>query len=63
MKLVKLKDVIETLEKLKGSYENLRLLITDQVRDNQITEARDNFEKLQKLDESIKQMEDLDVQV
>lgn len=63
MKLVKLKDAIETLDKLKDSYNDLRLLIADQVRDKQITEARDNFEKLESLGKAIEQMENLDVQV
>jgi hypothetical protein len=63
MKLVKLKDVIETLDKLKDSYEELRLLIADQVRDKQITEAKNNFEELESLGKAIEQMENLDVQV
>lgn len=63
MKLVKLKEVVETLEKLKDGYEELRLLIADQVRDNQITEARANFEKLESLGASIEQMESLNVQI
>lgn len=63
MKLVKLKDVIETLDDLKESYNDLRLLIADQVRDKQITEAKDNFEKLESLGEAIEQMENLNVQV
>jgi len=63
VKLVKLKDVVETLEKLKGSYEELRLLIADQVKDNQIDEARSNFEKLESLGAAIEQMENLKVQV
>lgn len=63
MKLVKLNEVIETLEKLKDSYEELRLLIADQVRDKQIAEAKNNFEKLESLGKAIEQMENLDVQV
>lgn len=41
----------------------MRLLIADQVRDKQITEARENFEKLEKLKLAIDQMESLDVQI
>ncbi|MEK3735688.1 MULTISPECIES: hypothetical protein [Paenibacillus] len=63
MKLVKLKDAIETLDKLKDSYNDLRLLIADQVRDKQITEAKNNFEKLESLGIAIEQMENLNVQV
>ncbi|MEK3699329.1 hypothetical protein NYE33_20365 [Paenibacillus sp. FSL R10-2199] len=63
MKLVKLKDAIETLDKLKDSYNDLRLLIADQVRDKQIAEAKDNFEKLEGLGKAIEQMENLNVQV
>ncbi|OMD19197.1 hypothetical protein BJP48_11860 [Paenibacillus odorifer] len=63
MNLVKLKDVIETLDKLKDRYDSLRLLIADQVRDKQIDEAKDNFEKLENLGEAIEQMENLNVQV
>ncbi|MEK4193257.1 hypothetical protein [Paenibacillus sp. FSL L8-0323] len=63
MNLVKLKDVIETLDKLNDRYDSLRLLIADQVRDKQIDEAKDNFEKLENLGEAIEQMENLNVQV
>jgi hypothetical protein len=63
MKLVKLKDAIETLDDLKDSYNDLRMLIADQVRDKQITEAKDNFEKLDSLGKAIEQMENLEVQV
>ncbi|MEK5417275.1 hypothetical protein [Paenibacillus sp. FSL L8-0708] len=63
MNLVKLKDVIETLDKLKDRYDSLRLLIVDQVRDKQITEAKNNFEKLESLGIAIEQMENLNVQV
>ncbi|WP_405113657.1 hypothetical protein MHH28_07770 [Paenibacillus sp. FSL K6-1217] len=63
MNLVKLKDAIETLDELKERYDDLRLLIADQVRDKQITEARDNFSKLESLGKAIEQMENLDVQV
>jgi hypothetical protein len=63
MKLVKLKDVIETLEDLKDNYNDLRLLIADQVRDKQIAEAKNNFEKLERLGKAIEQMENLNVQV
>ncbi|KKO51116.1 hypothetical protein [Paenibacillus sp. DMB20] len=63
MKLVKLKEVVKDLEKLKDSYDDLRLLITDQVRDNQIAEARSNFEKLESLGAAIEHMENLNVQI
>ncbi|OMD04717.1 hypothetical protein MKX34_11675 [Paenibacillus sp. FSL R5-0636] len=63
MNLVKLKDVIETLDNLKDNYNDLRLLIADQVRDKQIAEAKDNFEKLESLGKAIEQMENLNVQV
>ncbi|MFI2856876.1 hypothetical protein ACH6EH_07020 [Paenibacillus sp. JSM ZJ436] len=48
---------------MKEIYEGLRLLIADQVRDKQITEARRNFEKLEGLKAAIDQMENLDVQI
>lgn len=63
MKLVKLTDVLDTLEKLKDKYNELRLLIADQVRDNQISEAKSNFEKLENLKIAIEQMENLSVQI
>jgi hypothetical protein len=63
VKLVKLKTVIEDLEKLKDGYDELKLLIADQVRDNEIEEAKENFEKLQSLKNSIEQMENLEVQI
>lgn len=63
MKLAKLKKVIETLESLKDRYEDLKLLIADQVRDDQINEAKNNFEELQSVKKAIEQMENLDVQI
>lgn len=63
MKLVKLKDAIETLDELRERYDDLRLLIADQVRDKQIAEAKDNFDKLEGLGKAIEQMENLNVQV
>ncbi|MEK5417051.1 hypothetical protein [Paenibacillus sp. FSL L8-0708] len=41
----------------------MRLLIADQVRDKQIAEAKNNFEKLERLGKAIEQMENLNVQV
>ncbi|AIQ35309.1 MULTISPECIES: hypothetical protein [Paenibacillus] len=58
MNLVKLKDTIETLDKLKDSYNDVRLLIADQVRDKQMTEAKNNFEKLECLGKAIDQMDE-----
>lgn len=63
MKLVKLVKAIETLEMLKEQYDKLRGLIADQVYDNQIEEAEENFKELQELKKAIEQMENLDVQV
>lgn len=63
MKLVKLKKAIETLEILKDKYDELRGLIADQVNDNQIEEAEENFKELQELKKAIEQMENLEVQV
>lgn len=58
---MKLKMIIEDLEKLKERYDDLRLLIADQVRDNQIIEAKKNFENLQSLEMAIEQIEKLDI--
>ena len=63
MKLVKLIEVIETLEKLKDRYDGLRGLIADQVNDNQIEEAKEDFKELLELKKAIEQMENLNVQV
>lgn len=63
MKLVKLQVVIETLENLKDSYEDLKGRIADEVRDDQIAEATAHFEELKSVMKSIEQMENLDVQV
>ncbi|MFX3616242.1 MAG: hypothetical protein ACE3JK_01760 [Sporolactobacillus sp.] len=63
MKLVKLKTAIETLNKLKDKYDELRLLITDEINDNEIEEAKKDFEELQLLKNSIDQMENLNVEV
>ncbi len=60
MKLVKL---IETLELLREEYEKLKLLIQDQVKDDQIEEAKLNFDKLLETKKAIEQMEDMDIQV
>ncbi|QHE63981.1 hypothetical protein FHE72_23610 (plasmid) [Rossellomorea vietnamensis] len=63
MKLVELKKVIETLELLKDKYEELKLLIADQVRDDEIEEAIANFEELNEIKKAIEQMENLKVQI
>lgn len=63
MKLVKLIKVIETLKSLKENYDQLRGLIADQVNDDQIEEATENFKELQELKKAIEQMESLEVQV
>ncbi len=63
MKLVKLIKVIETLETLKNKYDDLRGLMEDQVRDNQIEEAKETFKEILEFKKSIEQMENLDVQV
>lgn len=63
MKLVKFSKVAEDLEKLKDRYSELRGLIADQVNDDQISEAKVNFAELQSLSVSIKQMENLSVQI
>ena len=63
LNLVKLKEVINTLELLKDEYDNLRLLIADQVNDNEIEEATENLEKLKELKKAIGQMENLNVQI
>lgn len=58
---VKLATVIETLNNLKDKRDEIRLLIADQVRDNEIEEATENLERLRELDNSIKDMENLKV--
>lgn len=63
MKVMKLKDAINDLEKLKDKYEGLKLLIADQVHDDEINEAKENFEQLLRLKDSIDQMENLNVQI
>jgi protein subunit release factor A len=63
MKLVKFHKVVEDLEKLKDRYRELKGLIADQVNDDQISEAKENFAELQSLTVSIKQMENLSVQI
>lgn len=63
MKVIKLKDAISDLEKLKARYGELKSLIADQVYDDEIEEAKENFEQLLRLKESIDQMENLNVQI
>ncbi|MEK3756782.1 hypothetical protein MHB73_21315 [Bacillus sp. FSL K6-6483] len=58
---VKLAIVIETLNNLKDKRDEIRLLIADQVRDNEIEEATENLERLKELDNSIQTMENLKV--
>jgi hypothetical protein len=63
MRTVNFNRVSEDLEKLKDKYNQLRGLIADQVNDDQISEAEVNFAELQSLSVSIKQMENLKVQI
>lgn len=63
MKLVKLKQVIQTLENLKEGYEDLKDKIADEVRDDEIEKATAHFAELTSIKKSIEQMENLDVQV
>lgn len=63
MNLVKLKDVVESIEKLRGAYGDLEGLIVDQVRDGQINDAANNIKKLQGYRDAIEQMENLNVQI
>lgn len=63
MKLVKLSEVIKTLEKLKDSYTEKKLLVADQIKDDQIKEAKETFEKILELEKAIEQMENLQVQI
>lgn len=63
IKLVKFKDVNETLGILKESYESSKSYIIDEIRDDQIDEAKMSFEKLLQTKKAIEQMENLDVQV
>jgi hypothetical protein len=63
MKLVKFREVAKDIEKLQDRYEELRLLIADQVNDNEIAEAKSNLIELQSISVSIKQMENLDVHI
>lgn len=58
---VKLATVIETLNNLKDKRNKLRLLVADQVYDDEIEEATENFERLKELDNSIETMENLKV--
>jgi hypothetical protein len=61
--MMKLKRMIEDLEKLRDGYEELRLLIADQVRDHQIDEAKENLDKLLRLKTAIEQMENIEVNI
>ena len=63
LNLVKLKEVVNTLELLKDEYDELRLLIADQANDNEIEEATENLQKLKELKKAIEQMENLNVQI
>lgn len=59
--ILKVIDFIEDLESWRDKYDNLRLLIQDQVKDNQIDEAELNFAKLLKLKSIIEGMENFEI--
>jgi hypothetical protein len=63
MKSVRVDEVIHDLNKLKDRYEELKDLIADQVRDNEIADAKSNIVDLQDLAISIKHMGNLKVQM
>ncbi|WP_225230290.1 hypothetical protein [Ureibacillus galli] len=58
---MKLKQLIKDLEKLKDEYNDLKLLIEDRVRDNEIDEAKEDFERLLSLRSSIIEMEESEI--
>lgn len=63
MRLVNLSEANETLEALKDSYEKKKLLIEDQIHDDQIEKAKETFEQILGLQKAIERMENLQVQM
>lgn len=63
MKLVKLSEVLKTLETLKFSYEEKKLLVVEQINNNDMDKAKKTFEDIVGLEKAIEQMENLQVQV
>ncbi|MBN6887487.1 hypothetical protein ACUXCC_002620 [Cytobacillus horneckiae] len=51
---MKLKTVIEDLGKLTDKYDELKLLVVDQIRDNEIEEAKETFEEILSYNQSNK---------
>lgn len=60
---MKLKTVIEDLGKLKDKYDELKLLVVDQIRDNEIEEAKASFEEILSYKKSIEQMENIEITI
>lgn len=57
------KEVMETIEKLKDSYDDLRANIADEFNDNNIDIALEKIEKLKSLRQAIEHAENLEVKV
>ncbi|MEG0258450.1 MAG: hypothetical protein RR595_05680 [Lysinibacillus sp.] len=58
---MKVIDFIRDLESWREKYDDLRGLIEDQIKDNQIDEAELNFAKLLKLKSIIAEMESFEI--
>ena len=57
------KDVMDTIEKLKDKYDELRANIADEFKDNNIDIALEKIEKLKSLRQAIEDAENLQVKV
>ena len=60
-KRIKLKEVIQSLEYVKGQYAKLSKEIAEQINNDEIVEATNNIEKLRDLREFISKLENVSV--
>ena len=63
LKLVCLKDVNKTLGILTKRYEEVKLLVAEEIHKDEIDRATKYIEELKNLRKSINQMENLNVQI
>jgi len=61
MKTTNVQFIMQSIENLRGEYKDLRHLVADQIRDDQMDEAKQNLEKLERIKQSIEYMEQLEV--
>lgn len=62
MRKIKVSKIVKDLTNMEEEYDNLKLLIRDQITDDEISEAETNFRKLIRLKNDIRILENTEVE-